>query len=273
MKKNNSLYLLLLLFNCAFAQKFNKKNIYFSIDAKEKWEIYNTKKDALFLGNHPMHLLNAWDDFSKYEGMTYNFSVGYGFNEKYFIELGYTASEIHWGGFQLPHFQQNSCPSEHLYYVDIETGVNYSLRGGVNLGKKKLKLLLSSAYIFSVSNDYRYSSFPFDQIYSTDIKDSDGTQRILTYQASDERFVDYALRQYYHSVNGNIGVAYQFSRFASINYNIGYTHGFNTLAYYNVKYKLTGYPEQHAINEVKGSNYYYSFGLTFYPFRVKKKKK
>ena len=147
MKKNNCLYLLLLFCNCAFAQKFSKKNLYFGINAKNKWEIYNTKQEALFLGNDPISGLDAWDSPSKYINMTYDFSIGYKLDKKKFIELGYTHTEYILGGFKLPSFQQG-CIGEHLYTVNLESGTNYSFRLGRFFEKQKFRFFFLDLIYF-----------------------------------------------------------------------------------------------------------------------------
>jgi hypothetical protein len=210
----------------------------------------------------------------------YQFTVGYRFKNRHRVELGWTYENYH-SGLTLPYlmttYLDRTTPyykNAHLYTVNIENSTNFSLRYGYALGNRKLKIIPSVAYTLLESSSYFNGAFPFNGVYDTRLVDPEGKLYNVRFQASDIWRVDYGLRPYGHTLNGQIELEYNVSKYLSLNVGGGYTHGFNTMGYYNVKYTISGYPEQHAINAVTGTQYYYNFGFKLYPFAgiVKDKK-
>ena len=257
---------LLLEFNSNAQIKLN--NFYIGFNVKNKWDFYTKKQDALFLGSHPINLKTAWFNTEKYYELSYQFSIGYNYKNKHRIELGWTY-ENYFGGFKLPYFMTTYTTIEHLHSVNIENSENYSIRYGYCLGNHKLKLIPSCAYTLLRSSSYINGTFPFNQIITTKIFDPNGKEYYVTFQASDIWRTDFGLRPFGHTINGQLELEYNINKYLAINVGGGYTYGFNTMGYYNVKYSITGYPKQQAINAVKGTHYYYNFGIKIYPFAKK----
>ena len=273
MKNLFSLVFVLVFFNNDCFSQIKLSNFYVGFSVKNKWDCYETKQSALFLGNNPFNYRTSWSDASKYSELFYKFTIGYRFKNKHRIELGWVY-ENYFGGLTLPSLMINLGyrKKDHLDAVNIENSDNYSIRYGYALGKHKLKVIPSCAYTLLKSSPYINGGFPFNQIFDTQLSDAEGKIYDIRFQASDILHVDYGLRPYGHTINGQLELEYNMNKYLAVNIAGGYTHGFNTMGYYNVKYKITGYPEQHAINAVKGTHYYYSFGLKLYPFANRKGK-
>ena len=256
----------ILNFSClSFSQHF-LNNLYFNFDVKNKWEIYATKKSGLFLENYPYNSNIAWLNKNiANSDLIYQYNIGYTFGKHHEIELGYATEQYH-GGFKLKYFSDPIAPkSDHIYGINLETGENVVLRYGYKIGKKRLQLKISAAYTLGHSGHYK-GFWPFNEILSSRGITENGKTYEVVYQASDILHVDYGLSEYYSLLDGHISLEYRINKYLGIYYGGGYTQGFNTMAYYNVKYTVKGYPQQHAINEIKGTNYYYNFGLKLYPF-------
>ena len=244
------------------------KNFYFSFNIKSNRDLYTNQKDALFLGNSSIVQKDSWLEKDRYYHLFYKFMLGYNYKNKHRIELGWTY-ENYFGGFRLPYLMSGLYKNTQLGGVNVENADNYSLRYGYTFGNHKLKIIPSCAYTLLRSGSYLHGSFPFNQIFSYQLYDPQGKEYTIIHQASDILHIDYGLRPYGHTINGQLDLEYNVNKYLAFNVAGGYTHGFNTMGYYNVKYKITGYPEQHAINAVKGTHYYYSFGLKLYPFAKK----
>ena len=236
---------------------------YFTVDTKQKYDIYKTKQNALHLGNRPVtHSQIAWTDIDQWYSLTYSYGIGYNINKNSSVEI-LKSCERYIGGLNIAFFDYGEgigSKNTHIYSINLENGQNYIFRYNYKLGSKKLRIILSPSYIFSKSSHY-YGFWPFDGILTSRQVDINGTPRYITFQASDILHQDYGLSQYFHSIDAKIRVEYTPLKWLSIFYGGGYTYGFNTLAYYNVKYTIDGFPEQHAINELNGTNYYSTFGL------------
>lgn len=268
MKKLLSIFATILLFSTNTFSQILLKNFYFGINVKNKADLYTTKKDALFLGNSPIIVKDSWLEKDRYSHLYYKFTLGYNHRNKHRIELGWTF-ENYSGGFRLPYLMSGFHKSAYLYTVNIEDSDNYSLRYGYAFGNQKLKIIPSCAYTLLKSSSYIHGAFPFNGIYSAQLHDPQGKEYNIIYQARDIQFIDYGLRPYGHTINGQLDLEYSVNKYLAFNIAGGYTHGFNTMGYYNVRYKITDYPEQNGINAVTGTHYYYSIGLKLYPFAKK----
>ena len=244
-------------------------NFYLSFDTKSKWHHYTTQKEGLFLVNRPIYDNLRFERTVISDGWVHTFILGLKL-KKSFIELGLAPKEDISNGFRLETVDRLAIKGHHTFARVYERGTNYSLRYGRNIGKGKFKLQVSSAYILSKTHGYGGPLFFGELKNGQPLIDADGVRRNLYYSIRSFPGENLLLRNYYHSLNGNIGLDYQLGKSFSICANVGYTHGFNTLGVVDVKYTIDGYPEQHAINVTKGSSHYIGFGLKYYPFAQKR---
>ena len=271
MKKNIQKLLVFIIFIVPFfsnGQVIDHGNVYLSFDSRTKWHHYTTKKEGLFLVNRPIYN-NLRLDKGVSDAWVHTFILGFRLKKSY-VEFGLAPKEDILNGFRIETVDRPAVKGKHIFNRVYESGTNYSLRYGRNIGKGKFKLQLSGAYILSKAHGYGGPLSSGELNTAEPLIDADGVKRVVYYTVRSFYGENLLLRNYYHSLNGNIGLDYQLGKSFSICANIGYTYGFNTLGVVDVKYTIDGYPEQHAINVTNGTNHYIGFGLRYYPFAQKR---
>ncbi|MFZ4544577.1 MAG: hypothetical protein ACOYOA_11040 [Saprospiraceae bacterium] len=206
----------------------------------------------------------SWGDVDQWRKLTYSFGVGYKINRRNSANFIY-ANETYFGFYQLnAPFTNNK--DNFLVGTNIEGGENYLFKYIYSLPYKKFKFNISAAYVYSISIGYRDGSLGSSFYVQSDFFDKNGPVTLIDQFVKFDRYQEYGIRQHWHSIDGRIGLEYQPCKWWSIDAGMGYAKGLNTIGYFDVRYKITGYPEQHAIMGLKGTNYYYFVEMKIYPF-------
>lgn len=263
--------IILFLFATPLSAQSVLKNFYFSFEAKNKWELYTIPERQEFVEIEPYSNNYAfldsegafWDDMVKY------CIIGYRINPKLEVEIG-TTREAYWGGFK---YHSPDFPfDENAWGQSVDYARNYTFRLTRKFFPlKRLSINASIAYTLSKS-EYWDGLIQIGNGFNFPYRSDIDTTKVLYVIQHEEHRVDLGLKKYFHSIDGRVGIEYQPFKLFSIYYGWGYTQGLNVFARERVTYWVNNEPKKTSIALIKGSNYYWHFGVKVYPFELDFKK-